>query len=290
MNVHFGVVKKYFPEKGFGFVSHPLDSKTRQDVFFHIKNVQKSNKVIAEKLSSYDPNDIIYFYYESETTPKGEQVKSILLTDGIDELLKSNSHNFTQKLERIWQDFETTQPVWLCDVTQNVIGVDGLNRLKHERELLKEKKREAEELKRQEREKVEAERQAQLELQRQERERIEAERQKQREIQEQQRKIEQAEQERQNKIRDEEFKLLVAEIKPKGFTMSWQVSNYIIKNRLGDKYKHISGILVMENESSTWKFNGGFPPDIYAKLCQEIGLGNKGTNSRVVGFTAFKDL
>lgn len=91
-------------------------------------------------------------------------------------------------------------------------------------------------------------------------------------------------------IEKEEFELLVAEIESKGFTMSAQVSNHIIRNRLGDKYKHISGVLEMENNDSSWKFNGGFPPTIYAMLCDRLKLGNKGTYSRVVGFTPFKDL
>ena len=266
MNVYFGVVEKYFSEKGFGFITHPLDSKIRKDVFFHIRNVKKSNKIIADKLSSYAPGDNIYFYYEAENTSKGEQVKSILPTDSIGELLKYNLHNLTQTLERIWKDFEIPQPVWLCDITQDIIGTDGLNKLKQEREHLIEKKKEAEELKQKEKERIEAERQLQLELQRKERERIEVERQKQRELQEQQRKVEQEEQVRQRRIKDEEFELLVAEMKSKGFTMSAQVSNYIINHRLGNKYGHISGILVMENSSSSWEFNGGFPPDIYAKF------------------------
>lgn len=272
MNVHFGVVKKYFPQKGFGFVSHPLGSKTRQDVFFHIKNVQKSNKDIADKLSSYEANDHVFFYYEAENTPKGEQVKNTLPTDKIGELLKDDLHDFIQKLEYLWHDIETPQPVWLCDVTQDLIGSDGLNKLKLERELLKEKKREAEEIKRKERE------------------RVEAETQKQHELQEQQRKIKEEEYERQRKIVDEEFELLVAEMKPKCFIKSWQVSKYIVDNRLGDKYKHLSGILFMENRGSSWKFNGGILPDVYAQLCQRLELGNKETDSRVVGFTAFKDL
>ena len=283
MNVHFGVVKKYFPQKGFGFVTHPLDSKTRQDVFFHIRNVQKFNRDIADKLSSYEANDDIYFYYEAENTPKGEQVKSALPTDGIGELLKDNLHDFTQKLECLWRNIETAHPVWLCGVTRDLIGTDGLNKLKIETESLKKEKKEAEELKRKEIERIKEEKQKQLELQERLR-KIEAEE------RERQRKIEDEEQERQQKIEDEEFELLVAEMKPKGFAKSAQVSNYIIKHRLGDKYKNISGILEMENNGSSWKFNGGFPPRIYAKLCKEIGLGNEGTYSKVVGFTPFKDL
>ena len=40
-----------------------------------------------------------------------------------------------------------------------------------------------------------------------------------------------------------EFKLLVAECKDRGFTMSYQVSRYIVNNRLGYKYRHIAGDL-----------------------------------------------
>lgn len=304
MKVHLGLVKEYFPQKGFGFVTNPLDFEKRKGVFFHISNVQKYNKDIADKLSSYKLGDNIYFYYEAENTPKGFQVKRILPTDGIGELIGDDRYKFFASFTILWGNIKKPQSIWLHDVTQDFFGNDILDKfiisrtkkekdeeLEQKRKERLEKKRQKElELQEQQRKIREEERQKQLEIQRQEKEKIEAERQKQRELQEQQRKIEEAEQERQDKIRYEEFQLLVAEIKPKGFTMSWQVSNYIIKNRLGDKYKHISGILVMESEGSTWKFNGGFPPDIYAKLCQEIGLGNKGTNSRVVGFTAFKDL
>ena len=79
-------------------------------------------------------------------------------------------------------------------------------------------------------------------------------------------------------------------MEPMGFRKSHQVSDYIIKNKLGDKYQNISGVLEMENSTSSWKFNGGFPPRIYAKLCERLNLGNKETDSRVTGFTSFKDL
>jgi hypothetical protein len=89
---------------------------------------------------------------------------------------------------------------------------------------------------------------------------------------------------------DEEFEELVAELMNKGFTMSAQVSNYIVQHKLGYKYKRISGVLDMENGCNTWKFNGGFPPRIYAKLCDRLNLGNKGTSSKVLKFTPFKDI
>ena len=279
MNVHFGVVKKYLPQKGFGFVTHPLDSITRKDVFFHISNVQKSHKGIADKLSSYELGDDMFFWYETENTSKGEQLKSILQADSISKLLKSDMLSITQKLEHIWQNIETSQPIWLHDVTLDLIGIDGLNKLNLEREDLnkkKEEKKEAEELQRKEKER----------LQKIEREKIEEERQRIMEERQKQMKLKEC----QRKNEEEEFELLVAEMESKGFTMSAEVSNYIIRNRLGDKYKHISGVLEMENSVSSWKFNGGFPPKIYAMLCERLNLGNKGTQSRVVGFTAFKDL
>jgi hypothetical protein len=91
-------------------------------------------------------------------------------------------------------------------------------------------------------------------------------------------------------IMDQEFELLVDEIQSKGFKRSAEVSNYIIRNKLGNKYQNISGVLVMSNSKDTWKFNGGFPPPIYAKLCIRLNLSNNGSDSTVVSFTSFKDL
>jgi len=89
---------------------------------------------------------------------------------------------------------------------------------------------------------------------------------------------------------NQEFELLVDEIKSKGFIRSAEVSKYIIKKNLANKYQNISGVLVMSNSKATWKFIGGFPPDIYAKLCARLNLSNNGSDSKVVDFTPFKDL
>lgn len=91
----------------------------------------------------------------------------------------------------------------------------------------------------------------------------------------------------QEQIEEQEFQQLVAEIANFGFTNSSQVSNYIVSNRLGYKYKNISGILQMELDGTTWNFKGGFPPKIYAKLCNELGLSNNGTKARAVAFESF---
>lgn len=88
-------------------------------------------------------------------------------------------------------------------------------------------------------------------------------------------------------VKEREFQALVAEMRPLGFTRSADVSNYIVKNRLGNKYGHISGILTMEGSGNQWEFVGGFPPKIYARLCDELGLGNQGTDAKPVHFVPF---
>lgn len=89
---------------------------------------------------------------------------------------------------------------------------------------------------------------------------------------------------------EEEFRQLVTEMSSIGITHSSQVSAYIVRNRLGYKYKHISGILQMEMEGNVWDFNGGFPPKIYARLCKELGLENQGSRAVPREFTPYKDI
>ena len=89
---------------------------------------------------------------------------------------------------------------------------------------------------------------------------------------------------------EREFKRLVAEMRPKRFTMSCQVSRYIVKHQLGRKYKFISGYIDFENSVSSWTFKGGISPVYYARLCSALNLGNKRTNSYVRSFTPYADL
>jgi hypothetical protein len=79
-------------------------------------------------------------------------------------------------------------------------------------------------------------------------------------------------------------------MKALGFTHSAQVSSYIMKNQLGYKYKNISGIVRMEKDGRQWDFKGGFPPEIYSKICQSLNLGNEGSYARVVAFNSFEEL
>lgn len=89
---------------------------------------------------------------------------------------------------------------------------------------------------------------------------------------------------------ESEFQLLVEEICALGFTESKHVSAHIVKNKLGSKYKNISGILQMELQNNVWDFNGGFPPHIYARLCEALGLKNNTSEAVVKKFTPYNDI
>jgi hypothetical protein len=89
---------------------------------------------------------------------------------------------------------------------------------------------------------------------------------------------------------EEEFRKLVAEMSAHGFTHSKEISEYIVHNNLGKKYKHICGRLKMEKDGDVWYLNGGFPPKIYARLCEELGLRNQGSRAVAQEFTPYKDI
>lgn len=265
MNIDFGVVKKYFSDRGFGFVSCTFRSSHQSEVFFHIKSVKKSRLDLAEKLDNEVSLDTIYFWYETKNTSKGEQVSNVLYSNAIHNMIIDNYFAFVEKIESVWSNIDSILPVWLHDVTVDLLGNDRANELRLTREKQEQERKELEEKKRKEweaRRKIEEEKlQKQIE-----------------------------EQKIQEEIEEKEFEQLLAEMKPLGLTKSQDVSQYIINNRLGQKYKNISGIVTMEQDGISWDFRGGFPSKIYARLCKELGLVNQNTRARVVGFKSFKDL
>lgn len=89
---------------------------------------------------------------------------------------------------------------------------------------------------------------------------------------------------------EEEFRQLVQEMTAHNFTYSSDVSRHIVDHELGKKYKHISGILQMELGGNVFDFKGGFPPHIYARLCEELDLRNQGSKATPGRFTPFKDI
>ena len=88
-------------------------------------------------------------------------------------------------------------------------------------------------------------------------------------------------------IEEEEFQRLVNEMTPLGFTQSSEVSKYIQNHQLWDQYPHISGCARMSLGWDSWRFNGAIAPKYYARLCQVLNLGDKGSGARVVDFTSY---
>ena len=265
INIDFGKVKEYFSDKGFGFVTHTFLSGRQSETFFHIKNIKRTCPDLAQKLDNKDLVDTIYFWYETANTSKGEQVCRVLQSNAVHNMIAENLPFFVNKIENIWKNIDSTLPIWLHDVTVDLVGNDRVNELSLERDTLERERRELEEERRKEQEAL-------------------------RKIEETKQQKLVKEQKNQEDIEEKEFEQLVAEMRSLGITESREVSWHIMNNRLGDKYKNISGVVEMEQDGTSWNFKGGFPPDIYARLCRELGLSNQGTRARAVGFKPFKDL
>ena len=265
MEIEFGSFEKYISERGFGFVNRALSSPHKKEVFFHIRNIKKSNQELADKLKNNEGIGTEYFWYEIEKTDKGEQVFSILNSKSIKDKLSDNLTVLIEKIESIWMDVNSNPQEWLEYAANDLVDVTFIANLKNKREALNEElKNEVENKRKQAVEKTKARKEEERELM--------------------------AEIARKIKFEEDEFKLLVEEIKALKFTHSRQVSLYIIRNQLGHKYRNISGIVKMEMDGNTWNFNGGFPPNIYAQLCEELDLSNQGSRARVVSFNSFKTL
>lgn len=356
MDLYFGIVQEYNIERGFGFLIHPTYLGPSKKVFFHISNVKKSNDDLAKRLSNFNANDEIGFWYTTEITDKGEKLQWIINPIDVFKSYQKYLPNAVEKIDIIWVNSETVFPFWLSDVTIGLFGINLIQKLENIREVLIQKTKEEWEskLKQDANLKIFFEEKDEIEYQKlitqqkydalclkriekiEERLRLKQEKKdaesaiaklketennefnlkeddkaineetklaeetkskmmdEQKLIAQNQIKLEYKNHKNMNINFDDtgryEFELLVAEVQAKGFTRSSEVSNYIVKNRLGDKYQNISGILEMQNSHSTWKFNGGFPPVIYRMLCERLNLGNNETDSKVVGFTSFKVL
>ena len=87
----------------------------------------------------------------------------------------------------------------------------------------------------------------------------------------------------------DELRRLVADLGPLNFKRSVDLSRYIVRHKLGYRYPIISGIVDMTDGTSKWKFDGGFSPDMFAIVCDALGVEDQGTHSWVIGFTPYKN-
>lgn len=267
MNLIFGVVEKYISDRGFGFVTNELPGGNGESYFFHIKNIKKS---CPDLVAGLEGENGTWFWYTLEESQKGKQ--AIPLNQSQWNARKQEAERMVEQIEKIWTHAGAL-PSWLDQVTSEVLGADRATQLNQERELLQAEREKIAEEQRKLREAEILELMAKREAERAKRlAEEEAERARQAAV---------------NAAVEAEFEALVADVAAHGFSASSQVSNYIVRNRLGYKYQIISGYLTMELDGRQWEFKGGFPPKIYARLCEALGLGNNGSRAKVIGMESF---
>ncbi|MDN3699369.1 hypothetical protein QWY97_18820 [Vibrio cortegadensis] len=91
-------------------------------------------------------------------------------------------------------------------------------------------------------------------------------------------------------IKENELTLLIEEMKQYGFLTSKELSSFIVRNpQLRMKYSNISGVVKLKENNHEWDFHGGFPADIYKKVCIALGLSDQGSNAKYAGFRKYDD-
>ena len=269
VNLAFGVVEKFIPDRGFGFVTNELPGGKRERYFFHVKGVKKARPDLIAGLESGDGT---WFWYSLEESPKGKQ--AVPLDQRQWNARKQEAECMVEQIEQIWAQAGAL-PSWLDQVSSELLGTDRAMHLTQERALRDAARRRIAEEQRKLQEAEHLVRVAKLEADRAMRLAGEEER---------------AQEAAKEAEEEAEFTALVAEIAALGFTQSSQLSTYIRRNQLGYKYKTLSGFLIMDSDGQQWKFEGGFPPKIYARLCGELGFAkDPDRKSRPVDFVSFED-
>lgn len=229
MTIDFGKFERYIEERGFGFVSHTFEKGPPSEVFFHIKVVKRTHPELAQELDSAASSAPIFIWYEYRATPKGQEVVAFLTSQQLRQRHADQIDALVAALKTAWTNIEKPLPESLRKATCDLLASDEASDLTEQRKALEaERERRQEEIRA-----AEAARLKSLAEQRAAQEQAEAAR----------RKAIAAERADKEKLDEEEFRHLVAEMLPLGFTHSSQVSRYIVRNKLGFKYKHISGIL-----------------------------------------------
>lgn len=266
MTVDFGSIKRYDPDRGFGFIDRTFVSSSKE-VFFHIKNIKTKYIELAQRLDNGEAFETVSFWYEIVTTEKGESVSNLWTsTEDIPQSYKRELHGFIQKLENVWKDVGSPKPSWLDPVTIELVGISRkceLSAIRDEfmSQLIAEK------------ESSRKEDLAKKESSRKEHEvgRIVVE----------------------HKLTpqdaDELYRLLT-EMRSLNFRYSKELSKHIRDNQLGYEYPSISGIVTMRKSEDEWDFHAGFPPKIYRIICTELGLSDQGTKAKPIKFTSYKEV
>ncbi|MBQ8706734.1 MAG: hypothetical protein IJ523_01440 [Succinivibrionaceae bacterium] len=87
-----------------------------------------------------------------------------------------------------------------------------------------------------------------------------------------------------------EYRQLLEEVSGANLRSAKEVSAYIVRNHLEQKYGNISGVLDMRRGADSWKYKGGISPRYYARLCSDLGFRHGKSDCYVTGYRSFRDL
>lgn len=288
MSISLGKVERYIEDKGFGFITPCfMNDLDLNSIFFHIKTVSTPDVVKSLESEGY-LKEPCFVWYTYTKTPKGYAVTSVLDIKDVRDKASQKNKRWEEHLRTVWGSLKSVKPEWLELATQGVMGQEAVHTLKA---ALAMKEEEANRLRVIE---------EQNKLLKAETVSVDAYNELLDELTLLKEQVKNVQQERdaikstwESALSDQAFyelELLVREVKQQRFTQSHEISKYIVKNRLGDKYRHLSGVLEMENDERSWGFDGGVSPKYYAQLCEKLELDNKNTRSWVSKFTPYKDL
>jgi cold shock CspA family protein len=287
--IDYGRVSNYVEDRGFGFVSQSIHNQHGVDVFFHIKSIKKSDSDVAKQLENSmfiesDNNDqssgALCFWYRAEKTGKGLQVNSVVK---ISDLSNNEIESISNKIENI---LEKGQKISNCltRASEEILGIERINEIKNKNKDYEIKKAEIY-LKQLKEESIIRKNGSEPKL-------LISEQLIQYEIENTDQKLRELKgtETQYLELIEHEYKQIIEEVESLGFTHSKELSHYIVKNKLGQKYKNISGVVKMEKDGNSWDYGGGFPPNIYSRICHDLDLSNEGSNAKVVGFESYSDL
>ena len=136
MTIDFGSIKSYNPDRGFGFVGRTFFNPNEK-VFFHIKKIKKKHPELAQKLDNSEAFETVNFWYEVDTSEKGEQVSKLWLNrENIPQSYTNELSGLIQKIESIWENVDSPKPSWLEIVTIELVGTGRRHELSVERDNL----------------------------------------------------------------------------------------------------------------------------------------------------------
>ncbi|OBX83508.1 MULTISPECIES: hypothetical protein [Moraxella] len=74
----------------------------------------------------------------------------------------------------------------------------------------------------------------------------------------------------------------------KNFTYSKQLSDFIVKNNLADRFPNLTGVGLFKKGSDEWNLKGAISPSVYHIVCSCLNLQGKDSGSTIHKFTSYK--